>query len=58
MVNKVDLKIDNHGSKTTKTLFWYITMVFKKLRMVSSFEITGIGGSLKMQIATQSSLQG
>jgi p-aminobenzoyl-glutamate transporter AbgT len=58
MVNKVDLKIDNHGLKTTKTLFWYIIMVFKKLKMINSFEITGIGGSLKIQIATQSSLQG
>jgi len=38
-VNKVDLKIDNHGSKTTKMI--YIIMVFKKLKMVSSFEITG-----------------
>jgi hypothetical protein len=39
MFNKVDLKIDNHGSKTTKMI--YIIMVFKKLKMVSSFERTG-----------------
>jgi hypothetical protein len=38
-VNKVDLKIDNHRSKTTKMI--YIIMVFKQLKMVSSFEITG-----------------